>query len=143
MARSFPSANVATQRKCTTLSAVTIEIRTTPQDSSESWKIAILSLDLSADANFISFSVATDVLGLTLQPLHKESQSHVYHIRGQEIQVQGYVDIIWSVQGSRQIHTSRCLVTAAVDPPFDIVLGKEGIAQHKVGHKALRRWLCF
>jgi len=85
-----------------------------------------MSYNLATDANLVSPRLVSEVLRLTIHLFDKESRRDTEQYNGQDVEVQGYVDLVWCFHSSRKIfEPTRFLVTAAYDPPFDVVLGRK------------------
>lgn len=90
-----------------------------------------MSFDTAADTNLISPRLVTEVLGLTISPLEKGCNTYSEQRSEEEVDAQGYVDLVWSFETSRKIfEPTRFVVTSTYDPPFDAVLGWRDSVKH-------------
>jgi len=84
-----------------------------------------MSYNLTADVGLASPRLLTEVLGTTIHSFDSDSRRHI-KFNGQDMEVQGYVDLVWCYEQSRKIfEPTRFMVTAAYNPPFDVALGRK------------------
>lgn len=81
------------------------------------------------DVNLASAKLVAEILGIEIQQDHGPS---TLQLHGNDVEVQGIVDIEWNVckQGRRResgsaVHSGRFGVTAEGDPPFDLLVGRK------------------
>ena len=103
----------------------TIEIYTKKHTATPRWRFAKLSYDKTTESNLISPKLVTEVLGRAITPSDMEYGKFVGRFNGQDMETQGYVDLVWCFQNQRNIYEhTRFVVTSTYDPPFDAVLGR-------------------
>ena len=84
-----------------------------------------MKIDESTDANLVSAKLVTEVLKTHITPTSKNG----FHPIGDKyVETAGSVDLIWCFHAtSRKIYKVRFSVTAAWDPPFDLIVGRKTI----------------
>ncbi|KAH7118968.1 hypothetical protein B0J11DRAFT_509064 [Dendryphion nanum] len=105
---------------------VTIRILAdSPRLPTETWRYAKLSPDSKSEVSYISQKLVKDKLKMQIQPLEKETGQWI----ASENFGRGYVDLQWTLDHSpKQTHgPTRFIVSKAVDPPYDAVLGQSDI----------------
>jgi len=111
--------------------AATIEICIGRRNSREDiWRIARLSFDIGTDINWISRKLVTEDLGLEINYCHsKELQGYNYKYNGEDLEGQGYVNLVWCFNTSsrKMFGPTQYMVTSVYDPPFDAVLGRRDL----------------
>jgi hypothetical protein len=119
-----------------------IEIQAKSSTGKPIWKIGAVSFDTGADANLISHEFVSTLGPQEVIPLDKEQgESARKTALGREWHPSGSVQLVWSITTSREVHSTRWLVVDDHEVPFDMVLGKVGIQEHRLdGRNGHRSW---
>lgn len=130
----FKTRHSSKRRRTATPQPATIEICSSPQSTTARWRVSKLSFDASENADLVSQRLVTQILALNIHPFDKETSFGlpISTYNGQRIETEGYVDLVWCLQNTRQIHNTRFLVTKAFDPPFDAVLGRRSTMETRL-----------
>jgi hypothetical protein len=117
----------------------TIDIYTNFDTDPPSSRLATLSLDTDSDVNLISKKLVNEVLRIETRPLDKEG---LVSVDGQQVRLQGYVDIRWSINSApRKIYSTRFYVPEIDDPSFDARLAQQTIQEYGLlKSKFTRHW---
>src|SRR5579871_3484572 len=101
---------------------------TTSQDL-EAWKIAGISFDTTIDNNVISKQLVLGVLFLQdeVHSNQKEGLTRLILADGQEVHIDGFIELTWSFEKLRKTFTSTFLVSPTDDFDFDVILGRRTI----------------
>jgi len=85
----------------------------------------------TSDINLISSELVVEDLGLEIHPLDNNAESALVTYSGQEFKVKGYVELVWRLQEKKKKQfTTRFVVTAESNPPFDAVLGRKATREY-------------
>ncbi|OCK90704.1 uncharacterized protein K441DRAFT_233251 [Cenococcum geophilum 1.58] len=116
----------------------TIDIYTNLDTDPLSSRLATLSLNADSDLNLISKKLVNEVLSIETRPHDKG----VVSVDGQQVRLQGYVDIRWSINSApRKIYSTRFYVPEIDDPSFDVRLAKQTIQEYGLlKSKSTRYW---
>ena len=68
---------------------------------------------------------------MEIHPIDKGNESAIECFNGQEVSTQGYVELVWRFQQSRDNFYTRFIVTTTYDPPFDAVLGRKSSGRNE------------
>jgi hypothetical protein len=88
------------------------------------WKTLVLTIVAGERYNFISRRVVSAVLHKSSQITTEEGTIWVAKVMGQQMDVQGTIDISFCARGSTEAHDIPCYITKEWDPRFDIVMAK-------------------
>lgn len=91
-------------------------------------KSAILQADPNSYINLISLNLVNNVLE---QGFHPWGPGQVM-FRGQMIDVQGYIDITWSFEGTHRTYCTQFFVPSGHGYCFDIVLGASSAREYGI-----------
>lgn len=118
----------------------TIDIYTNLDTDPPSSRLATLSLDTGSDLNLISKNLVNEVLSIETHPLDKERG--LVSVDGQQVRLQGYVDIRWSINSApRRIYSTRFYIPEMDDPSFDARLAQQTIQEYGLlKSKSKRHW---
>lgn len=121
-----------------------IDIYTDLNADPPSSRLATLSLDYGLENNLISRTLVRDVLNMEVQLLDKEGgsivESSVVTVDGQQVPLQGYVDIQWSINNApRKIYSTRFYVPEVDNPSFDAKLAQQTIQEYGLLKSRSRR----
>lgn len=110
---------------------VSVRIQTKSKDGYLITKLGVLtSFDNDNDVNLVAPRLVTEVLGMAIQPWQQTLSTPL--MNGGTTEVQGYVDLCWSVEGSPSFNENRFLVTRHPDPPFDLILSRKEPSYHSL-----------
>lgn len=119
------------QRPSGTDIVVSVRIQTKSKDGYWITKLGVLtSFDNDNDVNLVAPRLVTEVLGMAIQPWQQTLSTPL--MNGGTTEVQGYVDLCWSVEGSSSFNENRFLVTKHPDPPFDLILSRKEPSYHSL-----------
>lgn len=113
---------------------VSVQIQTRSGDGYIINKLGALTVyDNDNDVNLSAPGLVTDVLGMAIQPWQQILNTPF--LNGGTTEVQGYVDLYWSVEGSSSFNGNRFFVTKHPNPPFDLILSRK-----EPSYQSLRRY---
>jgi hypothetical protein len=99
-----------------------VKVSATNADNSDSWRTGILSFRKTSKVNLASKAFVTTTLN---KPIYRVDEATRLATGNKD--VEGYTDLIWYMDD--HTYTTRFFVTSEYNPPYDVVLGKQGMEQ--------------
>jgi len=97
------------------------------------WRLARINLDAKHDYDLLSNRLLQEELGNpTVCPFSKEGPIYMSSAGGQDIDIEGYVELVWRFQQSQTRYKTVFLVTSVNDTTFDVELGRNSIIEYKL-----------
>jgi len=115
------------KRRAKPRQTATIELYTNVQPDKLTSRVGKLSYDEEASRNWIARKLLEEDLKV---PWLERRGNEVTKVHGLDMLSEGTVELHWAYLNSQANHMTTFDVTSTYDPPFDVVLGREGIREH-------------
>jgi len=121
----------ASNRKPDPPQSATIQLYNNTGPGKRTFRHGKLSYDSNAPKNWIARALLEDDLKV---PWQQQPDSEVTKVHGLDMLSAGTVDLHWSYKNSPTTHRTTFDITSTYNPPFDVVLGREGMQEHSYNH---------